>query len=119
MFSATQHRRERLITSVQEYVHNLDIADSISDHQKDLLSLLKDWLEIRNEKSDRCTLLFDKMVPHFEAVLALDSETNSLLKRIWSERDMFPKLSQWIVSTLLWQIFSCKCLVLNLFHFYV
>lgn len=100
MFSATQHRRERLTNYVHEYVHQLDVAEKeLSEHEKELNSLLKDWLEIHQEKSDRCTLLFDKMKPHFEALVENEKNPQALLSKIWSERDMFPKLSQWIVST--------------------
>ena len=100
MFSATQHRRERLINYVHEYVHLIEVDDQskLTKHQKDLTSLLKDWLEIHLEKSDRPTLVYDKMVPHFEALLETDKDPLSLLNKIWSERDMFPKVSQWIVS---------------------
>jgi len=67
--------------------------------EQELISLLKDWLDIRNEKSDRCTLLFDKMKPLFQALLPDNANGGTtLLTQIWSERDMFPKLSQWIVG---------------------
>ena len=78
----------------------------------ELVSLLDEWLEVRNEKSDRCTLLFDKMKPMFQALLlsggitcqnkdllATDAHgTEKLLTKIWQDRDMFPRLSQWIVG---------------------
>lgn len=109
MFTASQHRRDRLIGFVQEYVHQKDLVgeEKLNEHEKSLLSLLRDWLEIREEKSDRCTLLYDQMVPHFKAVLAEDGGVDkavdphgndSLIHKIWSERDMFPKLSQWITG---------------------
>jgi hypothetical protein len=68
-----------------------------------LVALMSDWLEARDEKSDKCTQLFDKMKPFFHKVLpepeAADHTTEaSLLSRIWADRDMFPKLSQWIVG---------------------
>jgi hypothetical protein len=63
--------------------------------------LFHKWLDIREEKSDKCTLLFDKMKPLFESPLPEESVSfpmQSLLAKIWSERDMFPKLSQWIIG---------------------
>lgn len=111
MFTATQQRRDKLVTMVLDYVHHFDIIaeeEKVSNEEQQLVSLLKDWLEIRNEKSNRCTLLFDKMKPLFLALLPgagdFDSEITkngnqySLLSQIWSERDMFPKLSHWIVG---------------------
>lgn len=100
MFSATQHRRNRLIGYVEDYIHINEIEDvsMLSHDENELLSLLKDWYEIRNEKSDRCTLLFDKMTPHFKELLEKNGDKSSLLHRIWSERDMFPKISQWITG---------------------
>lgn len=102
MFFAMQHRRDRLITAVQDYVHEFEVRPNASEceKEKELVSMLKDWLEIRNEKSDKCTLLFDKMKPLFLELVPSDEKpgTPTLLSRIWSERDMFPKLSQWIVG---------------------
>ena len=104
MFTATKHRRGILVRAVMDFVHHVDLSQSNGDMNSDLsnlTSLLTDWLEIRDEKSDRCTHLFDKMKPLFERLL--DSENGGedhthMLKKIWSERDMFPKLSQWIVG---------------------
>ncbi|KAL7553608.1 hypothetical protein ACHAWF_016914 [Thalassiosira exigua] len=78
IFSANKHRRERLIKSVEGF-----------------------WLECRDEKSDRCTLIFDKMKPFFQFLLFDSPKRHQLmskLRRIWSDRDLFPKLSQWIVG---------------------
>lgn len=100
MFSAMQHRRERLISCVQDYVHQHQLCEETpSSEEKELVSLLRDWLEVREDKSDKPTLLFDKMKPLIQAVLPKDHKPEakpSLLTQIWSERDMFPKLSQWI-----------------------
>lgn len=106
MFSAMKHRRARLVDSVQDYIHKLDLLESQekTDAEQALESLLIDWLEIREEKSDRPTLVFDKMKPHFMALNAesipLDTldDKDRLLQRIWSDRDMFPKISQWITG---------------------
>lgn len=103
MFSAMTHRRERLVTYVQDFVHHYDLRSEAkkSPVETELVTLLHEWLEIRDEKSDKCTLLFDKMKPLFESLVPEKSEsfpTQCLLAKIWSERDMFPKLSQWIVG---------------------
>ena len=102
MFTAMKQRRDRLIDLVQDYVHQVDLKGLPDDAQneKELVALLKDWLEIRDEKSDRCSLLFDKMKPLFQALLPEDKvkDMSNPLVHIWSERDMFPKLSQWITG---------------------
>lgn len=103
MFTAMKHRRARLITYVQDYVHLRELQDggTQSQEEKELVSLFKDWLEVREEKSDKCTLLFDKMKPLFTEILPrieTFSSKPSLLAQIWSERDMFPKVSQWITG---------------------
>lgn len=102
MFTAMKQRRDRLVSLVQDYVHETELKglSSAAEAEKQLLSLLKDWLEVRDEKSDRCSLLFDKMKPLFLALLP-GQKTKDLTNRIaaiWSERDMFPKLSQWITG---------------------
>jgi sulfite reductase alpha subunit-like flavoprotein len=100
MFSATQHRRARLVGYVQDFVHQMELSPPQNDQVSQLVALLHEWLEIRDEKSDRCTLLFDHMAPLFKSVLSLSTGTHSklhdMVQKIWSERDMFPKLSQWI-----------------------
>lgn len=97
-----KHRREKLIAAVEVYVHQMDIKkdNEKSEDEKALVSLLLDWLEVREEKSDKCTLLFDRMKPLFNKLVPVkeDSGDRSLLSQIWTERDMFPKLSQWIVG---------------------
>jgi len=102
MFTAMKHRREKLITIVQNYVHQMDLKkdEDKSDSEKVLVSLLQDWLDVRDEKSDKCTLLFDRMKPLFQLLLPKDEDPAepSMLSQIWSERDMFPKISQWIVG---------------------
>jgi homodimeric pyruvate:ferredoxin (flavodoxin) oxidoreductase len=108
MFSAMKHRRDRLIHIVQDYVHKMELLedDKKSHDEKELVQLLLDWLEVREEKSNKCSNLYDKMKPHFKALLPehpaatdLTSDTKeALLARIWSERDMFPKISQWITG---------------------
>jgi len=105
MFSAMRHRRDRLITLVQDYIHQVEIRPQgeISDDETELVALLHEWLEVYDEKSDKCTHLFDKMKPLFKTVLpeneSVDhSPTASTLSQIWSDRDMFPKISQWIVG---------------------
>lgn len=99
MFTAMSHRREGLIKLVQDYVHKFELCDSSSqdNREKELVHLLQDWLDIRDEKSHKATLLFDKMKPLFQK-LTPEKENKDLLARIWSERDMFLKLSQWIVG---------------------
>ncbi len=98
MFSSMKHRRERLTTNVHNYVRNMGI-DSKSGDVSELVSLLDEWLEVRNEKSDRCTLLFDRMRPLFQSLLSKEAcENKALLACIWADRDLFPKLSQWIVG---------------------
>jgi sulfite reductase alpha subunit-like flavoprotein len=80
--------------------------DKKNADEKELVSLLHDWLEIREEKSDRCSRLYDKMKPYFKALVADDvskvdltsDSKESLLGRIWSDKDMFPKISQWITG---------------------
>jgi pyruvate dehydrogenase (NADP+) len=100
MFTAMKHRREKLIAVVQDYVHQMDLkVDSDkSQDEKVLVSLLFDWLEIRDQKSDKCTLLFDKMKPLFHKLVPSreNPAERSLVSQMWAERDMFPKLSQWI-----------------------
>ena len=102
MFTAMKQRRDRLVHLIQNYVHEVDIRGLPDDaaKEKELVSLLRDWLEIRDEKSDRCSLLFDKMKPLFQELLPQDKvkEMTNPLVKIWSERDMFPKLSQWITG---------------------
>lgn len=100
MFSAMRHRRNRLIKSVQDYVHQFEIRkDDKSEAETKLVSLMMDWLENRDDKSDKPTKLFDSMKPLFDELLPENrnsSATQSLLSKIWSERDGFPKISQWI-----------------------
>ena len=101
-----KHRRERLIREVQNYVHEMELKDASQKNatETQLVSLLLDWLESHDEKSDKCTLLFDKMKPLFQELLPdADQPVGSVaqqtpLRKIWSDRDMFPKLSQWIVG---------------------
>lgn len=61
------HRRDRLTGHVQDYVHKFELSGAVnkSETEKELVSLLQDWLEVRDEKSDKCTVLFDKMKPLF------------------------------------------------------
>lgn len=100
MFKATKHRRSRLIAAVEDYIHEVDLKEEAekSADEKALVSLLHDWREICEEKSDRPTLLFDKMKPLLQALLPKgeDPANKSLLSRIWDDRDQFPKISQWI-----------------------
>lgn len=110
-----KHRRARLVQLVGDYVHKLDLLEDKdkNDDEKALESLLVDWLEIKDEKSDRPSLVFDKMKPHFMALCTEDSgpdeskdasdlicaqDKDALLYKIWSDRDMFPKVSQWITG---------------------
>jgi pyruvate-ferredoxin/flavodoxin oxidoreductase len=87
MFSAMQHRRDRLIELVQDYVHGMELMDAKNTTQTELVSLLMDWLEARDEKSDQCTLLFDKLKPLFKELIPAKPD-GSLLSQIWSDRDM-------------------------------
>ena len=76
-------------------------ASEKSKLETELVHLLLDWLEAKDEKSEKCTKLFDKMKPLFEELKPKDElpgAHSSLLHRIWSDRDMFPKISQWIVG---------------------
>lgn len=102
MMTAMSHRREKLVKHVLDYCHQFDLDTSFISNPKEkrLVALLRDWLEIRNEKSDRCTLLFDEMKPLFLDLISPDGERPEirLLDRIWSERDMFPKISHWVVG---------------------
>lgn len=101
MFSAARARRGKLVTAVQDYIHEYDLRSEDTKNnsdEKELVSLLHDWLEICDEKSDRPTLLFDKMKPLFEKLVPQNESERDMcpISRVWSERDMFPKLSQWI-----------------------
>lgn len=116
MFTAMKHRRARLVQLVQDYTHVLDLLpdEQKNEHEKALGTLLVDWLEVRDEKSDKPTLIYDKMKQHFTALkpeTTLDGEEHkdeasllcskgkdALLHKIWSDRDMFPKISQWITG---------------------
>ncbi|KAG7357016.1 pyruvate ferredoxin oxidoreductase [Nitzschia inconspicua] len=102
MFIAMRQRRERLIHLVQDYVHIMEmkLPSDKSLAETTLVHLLLDWQEACNEKSDKCTLIFDKMKTLFEELVEEVPPGNKapLLNQIWSERDMFPKLSQWIVG---------------------
>ena len=112
MFSSMKHRRERLTANVSEFVRIVGRYSNFGDNMSELVSLLDEWLEVRNEKSDRCTLLFDKMKPLFQTLLLSDGkmcqnkdvlatdadDIEKLLTKIWQDRDMFPKISQWIVG---------------------
>jgi pyruvate/2-oxoacid:ferredoxin oxidoreductase beta subunit len=103
MFTAMAHRRDRLVAYVQDYVRVIESQSEtmISDIERALRSLLVEWLENRDEKSDKPTLLFDKIKPLVSFLLvnpAVSTINFSLISKIWSERDMFPKLSQWIVG---------------------
>lgn len=94
-----KHRRSRLTSNVRDFIHSVG-PNSTSGHLPELVSLLDEWLEVRNEKSDRSTLLFDKMKPLIQQLLLSESECQyrALLAKIWADRDMFPKLSHWIVG---------------------
>ena len=85
---------------VEDYVHEAEVTHDLqrSDEEIELLSLLHEWLDCRDEKSDRCTHLFDKMKPLFKSLLMSNENKYSKLRTIWSDRDMFPKLTQWIVG---------------------
>lgn len=99
-----KHRREKLTKAVQNYVHKMDLRkdEDKSENEKMLTSLLYDWLDSREEKSEKCTLIYDKMEPLFQELVRNEKEEDTadptLLSQIWSERDMFPKISQWIVG---------------------
>lgn len=95
-----KHRRQRLISLVEDYVHEADVTRDLqrSNVEIELVSLLHEWLDCRDEKSDKCTDLFDKMKPLFQSFLASNTDKHSKLQSIWSDRDMFPKLTQWIVG---------------------
>lgn len=97
-----KHRREKLIKAVQNYVHEIDIKGGSETEDEDALSsLLLDWLEVRDEKSDKCTHLLDKMKPLFQKLMSPEEESSanrSLLMQMWDERDMFPKVSHWITG---------------------
>ncbi|KAL7544095.1 hypothetical protein ACHAXR_013545 [Thalassiosira sp. AJA248-18] len=105
MFSAMRHRRERLIKLVEEYVHDHELSDNADKDKEemDLVALFHEWLDCRDEKTDKCTILFDKMKPLFQFLL-FDANKGAhtrhyfKLEQIYSDRDMFPKLSQWIVG---------------------
>jgi sulfite reductase alpha subunit-like flavoprotein len=83
-------------------VHEAELhGSSFTQEETELVALFHEWLECRDEKSDRCTLLFDKMKPFFQFLLFDSPKRHKLmskLRRIWSDRDLFPKLSQWIVG---------------------
>lgn len=103
MFVAMRHRRERLINLVHDYVHEMELKDASqkSHDESALVSLLIDWLEVVDDKSDKCTIIFDKMKPLFEGLIDKNGKPGTqatVLNMIWSDRDMFPKLSQWIVG---------------------
>ena len=101
MFSAMRHRREKLIKMVQDVVHEYDVCNVCKAKEElELVALLQEWLEVRDVKTDKPTLVFDKMKPLFEFLLfnAKCLDKHSKLWQIWQERDMFPKLSQWIVG---------------------
>mmetsp|Transcript_35708 Transcript_35708/g.66129 ORF Transcript_35708/g.66129 Transcript_35708/m.66129 type:complete len:1110 (+) Transcript_35708:49-3378(+) len=107
MFSAMRHRRERLIKLVEEYVHEHELHGNTENAKEEsvLVSLFHEWLDFRDEKTDKCTILYDRMKPLLECLL-FDTKTSenyngkhhSKLRQIYSDRDMFPKLSQWIVG---------------------
>jgi len=112
MFTAMKHRRARLIQVVEDYVHVLELMNEseLKEDEKALLHLLHDWLDIKDQKNDKPTLLFDKMKPHFEKLLPANideskrgdvicgQDKESLIQKIWTDRDMFPKVSQWITG---------------------
>ena len=102
LFVGMKHRREKLIQAVRNYVHEVDLKGiHCNEDEQSLTGLLEDWLEVRDEKSDKCTLLFDKMRPLFHKLIPVDEDStsdSSLLSRIWEERDLFPKLSHWITG---------------------
>lgn len=105
MFSAMRHRRDRLIKSVKDYVYESELTskgENISSEEGGLLNLFREWLDVRDEKSDLCTVLYDRMVPLFQVLLSCSNKEghslrqHSMLSQIYSDRDMFPKISQWI-----------------------
>lgn len=101
MFVAMRHRRERLAKLVDDYVHQMLLKpqEEKSSAEKELVHLLMDWLEIKDEKSDKPTQLYDKMKPLFQELLPANGNSKgSMLSTIWSDRDMFAKISQWIVG---------------------
>ncbi|KAL3937475.1 MAG: hypothetical protein SGBAC_007432 [Bacillariaceae sp.] len=103
MFVAMRHRRERLVTLVEDFVHKMELKNvsEKTEAESTLAHFLMDWLEIKEDKSDKCTHLFDKMKPLFQKIMEKDQSSGidvPLINRIWSDRDMFPKLSQWIVG---------------------
>ncbi|KAL3914603.1 MAG: hypothetical protein SGARI_000035 [Bacillariaceae sp.] len=104
MFVAMRHRRERLVNLVHNYVHVMALKGALekTEQENDLVHLLSDWLEASSEKSDKCTVLFDKMKPLFQVLVDKNVKPGTtkvpLLNQIWADRDMFPKLSQWIVG---------------------
>lgn len=102
MFVAMRHRRERLANLVNDYIHlmTVDETSEKTDIESDLVHLLTDWLECKDDKSDKPTKCFDKMQPLFKELLlgSGDPKQSRLLAQIWSDRDMFAKISQWIVG---------------------
>ena len=98
-----RHRRDRLIRLVEEYIHESEHhpCNEIKE-QLDLGALLREWLDFRDDKTDKCTLLFDRMKPLFQFLLfdthTLCDKHQKKLSQIYSDRDMFPRLSFWIVG---------------------
>lgn len=86
-----RHRRERLIKMVEDFVHEdeLSLSDAKSKEEIELVNLFHDWLDVRNEKTDKCTQLFDKMKPLFEHLLFnTNNPSHSKLSMIYSDKDM-------------------------------
>jgi pyruvate/2-oxoacid:ferredoxin oxidoreductase beta subunit len=101
MFTATKQRRLKLVGAVYDFIHEYELRDQSTKTNEDeqrLVSMLHHWLEIRDEKSDRPTHLFDRMKPLFHNLIPKNGNSRHpcTISRIWAERDMFPKVSQWI-----------------------
>jgi pyruvate-ferredoxin/flavodoxin oxidoreductase len=111
MFTAMKHRRARHVV----VVHKLDLLpeEGKNETEKALESHLVDWLELKDKKSDKPTLIDDKMKPYFKTLLPEDCDLRKskdsemvcsrdkdalLYYKIWSDRHMFPTISEWITG---------------------
>ncbi|MGB0675531.1 MAG: pyruvate:ferredoxin (flavodoxin) oxidoreductase, partial [Candidatus Nanopelagicales bacterium] len=94
MWTGMRHRREKLVNLIQTVL----ALDGFDATYPELAGVLAKWLEFRDEKSDRCTNLHDEAVPLLLRALKDDNKYTETLQYIFDEKDLFPKLSQWVVG---------------------
>lgn len=113
MMKARTQRRQRLVTLVREVLKcfeeyyetnpvdsSKEVPEGSSDPAK-LCKLLQKWYDTKDQKSNATVKLYEEIEPLLKLEIAnkeLPKDIMAFLRQIYYERDMFIKISQWIVG---------------------